>query len=114
MADKEVKFNTQHVGLLGWLFLIMFVLKLNPGGHLDSDVENWSWWWVTAPLWGSVLIVALVFATIGVTMLVLNFLDKRAATRRRNEAWKRLHGDAPNPNQPEGVLASLKRRLQRK
>ena len=28
------------------LFLIFFVLKL-------CGVITWSWWWVTAPLWGT-------------------------------------------------------------
>ena len=38
------------------LFLVFLVLKLT--GHID-----WSWWWVTAPLWIPVLLV-LVFVTI--------------------------------------------------
>ncbi|MCY4132210.1 MAG: hypothetical protein OXF39_06140 [Nitrospira sp.] len=27
-----------------WLFLLLTVLKL-------TNVIDWSWWWVTAPLW---------------------------------------------------------------
>jgi hypothetical protein len=33
------------IGLGGAVFLVFLVLKLT--GHID-----WSWWWVTAPLWG--------------------------------------------------------------
>ena len=33
----------------GFLFLIFMTLKLT--GHID-----WSWWWVTAPLWGQVVL----------------------------------------------------------
>ena len=32
------------VGLGGVLFIVFLILKLT--GHID-----WSWWWVTAPLW---------------------------------------------------------------
>lgn len=32
------------VGLNSLLFLVFLVLKLT--GHID-----WSWWWVTSPLW---------------------------------------------------------------
>ncbi len=35
------------------LFLIFLVLKL-------TNVIAWSWWWVTAPLWGPVVLVILV------------------------------------------------------
>lgn len=31
------------------LFLIFLVLKL-------CSVIDWSWWWVTAPLWGGLLL----------------------------------------------------------
>jgi hypothetical protein len=31
------------------VFLIFMTLKLT--GHID-----WSWWWVTAPLWGSAIL----------------------------------------------------------
>lgn len=37
------------IGFLGGLTLIFITLKLM--GYI-----NWSWWWVLAPLWGSVLI----------------------------------------------------------
>lgn len=32
------------IGVLGTLFLVFLVLKLT--GNID-----WSWWWVTSPLW---------------------------------------------------------------
>ncbi len=31
-------------GIFGFLFLIFLILKL-------TGVIDWSWWWVTAPLW---------------------------------------------------------------
>lgn len=38
------------IGFGGLLFLVFLVLKL-------TDVIDWSWWWVTAPLWIPVAIV---------------------------------------------------------
>ncbi len=37
------------------LFIVFLVLKL-------MGVIAWSWWWVTAPLWGGFLIIAAFFA----------------------------------------------------
>ena len=39
------------------LFFIFLVLKL-------TDVIDWSWWWVTAPLWGPALLVILLLVII--------------------------------------------------
>ena len=47
--------SSSGIGLTGALFLVLLVLKLT--GYID-----WSWWWVTAPLWaGVVLIIVVVF-----------------------------------------------------
>lgn len=42
----------------GLLFVVFLVLRL-------TGVVNWSWWWVTAPLWGGVVLVAATLAGIG-------------------------------------------------
>lgn len=55
------------VGFWGVLFLILLVLKLAAVGQ----VAHWSWWWVTAPLWGpavaivAILVVAAVVGGVG-------------------------------------------------
>ena len=91
MAETETVVRTRGgMGLLGWLFIIFLVLKLNPGGHLDSPVEDWSWWWVTAPLWGAFAILALVLTALGVVYLVAQALDKRDARKRRKAQQERL------------------------
>jgi hypothetical protein len=41
----------EKLALADLVFLIWMVLKLT--GHID-----WSWWWVTAPLWGSIILKA--------------------------------------------------------
>ena len=54
MANSSSKSNGIGIGTL--LFLIFLVLKLTD--HID-----WSWWWVTAPLWipiGIVLFIMLI------------------------------------------------------
>jgi len=43
------------IGLGGALFLVFLVLKLT--GKID-----WSWWWVTAPLWGGFVLFLLFVA----------------------------------------------------
>ncbi len=51
---------TSTIDLSGLVFIVFLVLKL-------THVIDWSWWWVTAPLWGGfgiaavILILALVF-----------------------------------------------------
>lgn len=42
--------SSTGIGLLGWMFLIFLTLKLT--GFID-----WSWWWVTSPLWGGLALV---------------------------------------------------------
>jgi hypothetical protein len=50
-----------HTGidLTGVLFIVFLILKL-------TNVIDWSWWWVTAPLWGP---IALSFAIIVILFL---------------------------------------------
>lgn len=44
------------IGFFGAMFLIFLTLKLT--GKID-----WSWWWVTAPLWGFLAFVAVIAIT---------------------------------------------------
>ena len=44
------------MGLFGTLFIIFLILKL-------TNVIDWSWWWVTAPLWGGILLWVSIFVT---------------------------------------------------
>lgn len=40
------------IGFPGLLFITFLVLKL-------THVIDWSWWWITAPLWGEAAIVVI-------------------------------------------------------
>ena len=58
------------LGFCSVLFLIFLVLKL-------TDTISWSWWWVTAPLWGSValgvVIIVVVFIVSAIVVAVQHF-----------------------------------------
>ncbi len=45
------------VGFFGLMFLIFMTLKL-------IGVINWSWWWVTSPLWFGFVLIVLVISII--------------------------------------------------
>ena len=49
------------IGLGGLLFVAFLCMKLGVG---DTKVMDWSWWWVTSPLWIPVAIVVGVVAFI--------------------------------------------------
>lgn len=61
------------IGLLGAVFLVFLVLKL-------CGVITWSWWWITAPLWGGAALAIVVFVA-GIVFYVAFLLIVKAATR---------------------------------
>lgn len=76
------------VQFFGLLFITFLVLKL-------THVIDWSWWWITAPLWGPSLLVAIV-------VLVPLVLIVRA-DRKRKRLWRRLRKRLAEP--PEYMTA---------
>lgn len=58
---------TGGIGFSGALFITFLVLKL-------TGVINWSWWWITAPLWGGLAVVAaagiVILVAFGIVKLV--------------------------------------------
>lgn len=65
--------NGNGIGILTVTFLVFLVLKL-------TGVIAWSWWWVTAPLWGGPAVL-LVIGAVMVISLVLGFFAKRIGRR---------------------------------
>lgn len=59
--------SVRGIGFIGLLFITFLVLKL-------THVIDWSWWWVTAPLWGGVLIWVLFLL---IVCVVVNWLFNR-------------------------------------
>jgi hypothetical protein len=70
--SKEQKVTIFNSSIFTILFVVLLTLKL--AGNID-----WSWWWVTSPLWIplaiAVLIISLMFM-IGVIMLLLKDPNK--------------------------------------
>jgi len=60
--------------MLGIMFLIFMTLKL-------TGTIAWSWWWVTAPLWGGIALVATIYAVVlgfaGLCYLIDLFVNKK-------------------------------------
>ena len=56
------------------LFLVFLVLKL-------TNVINWSWWWITAPLWVPIAllfsIVLVFYILIGISYIIDTIKDNR-------------------------------------
>ena len=79
--SKEQTTTVISSSLTTMLFVVFLVLKLT--GNID-----WSWWWVTSPLWLPIAIligfVALII-TVGIILVVLNKGDVQ-----RNWVVKRL------------------------
>ena len=57
------------IGLSGLTFLVFLVLKL-------CKVIDWSWWWVTAPLWIPVAIVCGIFVIACIVVVILSAVRK--------------------------------------
>lgn len=62
MASNNIT-TSGGVGFTGLLFITFLVLKL-------TNVIDWSWLWVTAPLWGGVALVAAFFIILGITIAI--------------------------------------------
>lgn len=68
MSKPEVTVNNNSVGVLGLLGIVFVVLKL-------CGVISWSWWWVTAPFWGGLALMAVIIAVAGILVLVATGLQ---------------------------------------
>ena len=51
------------ISILGLLGIVFIVLKL-------CKVIDWSWWWVTSPLWGLAALAVLVFMVVCVMFII--------------------------------------------
>ena len=56
------KGNNTGIGFMGLLFIALLVLKL-------CKVITWSWWWITAPLWGGLVLIFIVCLEIGIAQV---------------------------------------------
>lgn len=69
------------LGFIGALTITFITLKL-------CGVISWPWWWVLAPLWGSLLLVVAVVA-FGVLGIILFDVYRHWDWKRRNSQKER-------------------------
>ena len=58
------KSTSNGIGLPGVLFVVFLVLKLT--GNID-----WSWWWVTSPIWIPLLVAVAILITLIIVFVVM-------------------------------------------
>ena len=64
---NESKSGGLGIGMI--LFIVFLVLKLT--GTID-----WSWWWVTSPLWIPFAAAAVILGIVGVIAIIIEYLSK--------------------------------------
>lgn len=69
------------IGFFGAMFLIFMTLKL-------TNYIDWSWWWVTAPLWGGLALFLLVFIVVFIFIFVAEMIED-ARWRKRMKRDRR-------------------------
>lgn len=68
MSEKRIVVQS-GLSLPAALFLVFLVLKLTD--HID-----WSWVWVTAPLWLGYAAILATMAVVFVVVLIISFFDR--------------------------------------
>jgi len=63
MKKTQQPQTTGGIGFCGCLALLFIALKL-------CDKIDWSWWWVTAPLWGPAVLVLVAIAIFFIVELI--------------------------------------------
>jgi len=59
---KENTSSGMGIGMI--LFIVFLVLKL-------TGVINWSWWWVTSPLWIPLALGGIIIGILGVIAIII-------------------------------------------
>ena len=66
-----VKENTSSgIGIGMILFIVFLVLKL-------ANVIDWSWWWVTSPLWIPFVAAAIIIGVVGVIAIIIEYITNK-------------------------------------
>lgn len=83
----------QSVGFCGLLFIVLLLLKV---GVVETVVIGWSWWWITAPLWGPTALIIGIFVIIVVVIalffVVSLIIDIAMALCKRHVKKKKHNG----------------------
>ena len=65
---NESRSNGIGIGMI--LFIVFLVLKLT--GTID-----WSWWWVTSPLWIPFAAAMVILGIVGVIAMVIEYINNK-------------------------------------
>jgi len=64
---NESRSNGIGIGMV--LFIVFLVLKL-------TGTINWSWWWVTSPLWIPFVAAVVILGIVGLIAAIIELLSK--------------------------------------
>jgi len=91
-SDQKIVVSGQWIGSCGLLFIVLLLLKV---GVAETAVVGWSWWIITAPLWGPFVPVMGILLTIGVCLglgflggLVITTISSMLQKRRNKQLSK--------------------------
>ena len=62
--------STSGFGIGMVLFIVFLVLKLT--GTID-----WSWWWVTSPIWIPFAAAAVILGIVGVIAIIIEYINRK-------------------------------------
>ncbi len=66
MDNRNSKPTNGGIGVCTVLFLIFLVLKL-------VGVIDWSWWWVTSPIWIPIALGVVIFIVAFIVLFIINY-----------------------------------------
>ena len=81
--SKNTSSSSSGIGFTGLLTVVFITLKLL--GKID-----WSWWWVLAPVWGSVALIIIILAGSFAVLSIVEKLSDRKYKKMRKDLSKRL------------------------
>ena len=67
---KNEQVTSGGLGIGSVLFIVFLVLKL-------TNVIDWSWWWVTAPLWIPIGLAVMIFIVTALVIIVKEIKRKK-------------------------------------
>ena len=65
---NESKSGGLGIGMI--LFIVFLVLKL-------TNVIDWSWWWVTSPLWIPFVAASVILGIVGVVAIIIEYINNK-------------------------------------
>lgn len=68
--DKQNSGKSGGIGVLGLLGVAFVVLKL-------TGVIDWSWWWVTIPFWGGLVVALVILIACVLVVGVSEIIERR-------------------------------------